>query len=359
MQQITPQWVKAAIAGGAILGGGGGGSAQDGQRFAELALQRGVPKILEVSEYQDDTLILIVSAVGAPTSRRFPSPTDYVKAVQLLRERVGEIGGLMTNELGGLAVVNGLLQSAALGIPLIDAACNGRAHPTAAMGSIGLSRKASFVSHQVGVGGFNDDGSRVEVYAKGTLSATSRVIRKAAEIAGGAIAVARNPIPASYVRENAAVGALSQAVRVGNAFLKGKSGLERIKKAVSAVHGRVVTQGRVNDLELATEGGFDVGKVSIQGYTMTFWNEYMTLEKDIERLATFPDLIVTMATQTGKPVSSAELQEGQEITVFVVPKEDLILGAGMRDPELFRDVEKVVRKEIVRYVFQKKTENAR
>jgi len=31
----------------------------------------------------------------------------------------------------------------------------------------------------------------------------------------------------------------------------------------------------------------------------------------------------------------------------------------MRDPELFRDVEKVVRKEIVRYVFQKKTENTR
>jgi len=349
MKQITPQWVKAAIAGGAILGGGGGGNAQDGQHFAELALERGIPKMLEVSEYQDDTLIVIVSAVGAPTSKRFPPPSDYVKAVELLRERVGEVGGLMTNELGGFAVVNGFVQSAALGIPLVDAACNGRAHPTAPMGSMGLSRKASYVSHQAGVGGFDDDGSRVEVYTKGTLSASSMVIRKAAEIAGGAIAVARNPIPVSYVRENAAVGALSEAVRVGTAFLKGENGSARIENTVGSLHGSIVTQGRVNMVELVTKGAFDVGKASIRGYTMTFWNEYMTLEKGSERLATFPDLIMTMETETGKPVTTAEIRQGQEVTIILVPRNHLMLGKGMNNPRLFADVEQAIGKEMIKY----------
>jgi hypothetical protein len=39
------------------------------------------------------------------------------------------------------------------------------------------------------------------------------------------------------------------------------------------------------------------------------------------------------------------------VTLLAVPRERLILGAGMRDPELFRDVERAVQREVVRYVF--------
>ncbi len=39
------------------------------------------------------------------------------------------------------------------------------------------------------------------------------------------------------------------------------------------------------------------------------------------------------------------------VAVLVVPRQRLILGAGMRDPELFMDVERAVGKEVVRHVF--------
>ncbi len=352
MSRIDEEWVEAAIFGGAILGGGGGGSLKDGRRLGRLALELGVPTILNLDQLSNDSLILTVSAVGAPSTNQHPIPSYYVKSVRIMMDYLrGEIRGLMTNEIGGLAVVNGLLQSAVLDISLVDAACNGRAHPTGAMGSMGLSMDKDFISHQAAVGGFREDGRYIEIYAKGALSMVCKMIRKAAEEAGGAIAVARNPVPARYVRENAAVGVLSQAVRIGRIYLEGNSGEERAEKVVKALNGTIIAQGKVDSVELVSQGGFDVGEVKVGDLELTFWNEYMTLEREGERLATFPDLIMTMEAKSGRPITTAEIQKGHEVIVIMVPRENLNLGAGMRDPELFREVEEVIGKEIVKYIF--------
>ena len=68
------------------------------------------------------------------------------------------------------------------------------------------------------------------------------------------------------------------------------------------------------------------------------------------RLATFPDLMATFDLTTGMALSSALLQRGQEIAVVTVPRQKLILGAGMRDPELLKPVEETVGKEVLKYV---------
>ena len=351
MQKIDEEWVEAAVLGGAILGGGGGGSLEEGRRLGRLALELGRPTILNLDRLPDDSLILTVSVVGAPSMDQNPILSYYVKSVRMMMDHLGSIGGLMTNELGGLAVVNGLVQSAILEIPLVDAACNGRAHPTGAMGSMGLSMDDDFVSHQAAVGGLGEDGRTIEIYAKGSLPTVSKVVRKAAEEAGGAIAVARNPVPAKYVRDNAAVGALSQAVRIGRAYLERRTGEERADKVVEALNGTVIVRGRVDFVELTSRGGFDLGEVSIGDHKLTFWNEYMTLEQAGERLATFPDLIMTMEVQCGRPITTAEIHQGQEAIVIMVPRENLNLGAGMKDPRLFRGVEEAIGMEIVKYVF--------
>ena len=146
MQKIDAEWVEAAVLGGAILGGGGGGSLEEGRHLGRLALELGRPTILNLDRLSDDSLILTVSVVGAPSMDQNPILSYYVKSVRMMMDHLGGIGGLMTNELGGLAVVNGLVQSAILEIPLVDAACNGRAHPTGAMGSMGLSMDDDFVA---------------------------------------------------------------------------------------------------------------------------------------------------------------------------------------------------------------------
>lgn len=125
--KIDEDIVRYATLGGALLGGGGGGSMEEGRRLGELALKQGNPFIVSVDHMPGDASIVTVSAVGAPAAGDIHvTPMDYVKAVEVLIHNGVSVDGLITCENGGLATLNGWYQSAVLGIPVIDAPCNGR-----------------------------------------------------------------------------------------------------------------------------------------------------------------------------------------------------------------------------------------
>jgi DUF917 family protein len=349
---------EAAVYGGALLGGGGGGWVEDGLEISRLALEVGDPSIVEIGELPDGATVVTVSLIGAPAApERYLKPIHYVRAVELLKGAGIRVDGLITSENGAAATVNGWFQSAVLGIPVVDAPCNGRAHPTGLMGSIGLTNVKGYVSTQAGAGG-NPGASRyVEILVRGSLEKAASLVRQASVSAGGLIGVARNPVSASYLRENGAAGAIGMAIDVGRALLDNKpSGPKAmIGAAVEELGGDLVAEGVVESVRIETAGGFDVGSVVVKAggkaYELTFWNEYMTMEEGGERIATFPDLIATMSLDTGLPIITAEISKGQRVALVRVPKSKLILGAGMRDQKLFKQVEEVTKKEIIKYVF--------
>ncbi|MDR7486499.1 MAG: DUF917 family protein [Armatimonadota bacterium] len=357
--RLTAQHVEAAVLGGAVLGGGGGGWIPDGLERGRLAVQLGTPELAAVDDLPPDAMIVTAAAVGAPSPKeRFVRPVDYIRAVQVLVERTGiRLGGIIANENGASATVNGWLQAAALGVPVVDAPCNGRAHPTGLMGAMGLHRQPGYTSHQVAVGGNPATGRYLEVHAAGALARTAALIREASVEAGGIVAVARDPVPQSYVREHGAPGAVRQAIAVGEALIgaRGRGGSAVLQSVAAAVGGQIVDVGTVEGTRLEVSGGFDVGRVEVAGrrgrHELAFWNEYMTLDSDGQRAATFPDLITTLNSEDGVPVAAAEIEPGMRVAILVAPKARLILGAGMRDPQLFRDVERAIGKEVVRYAF--------
>ncbi|MEW6308314.1 MAG: DUF917 family protein [Bacillota bacterium] len=353
-RMLTRIDVEAACLGGAVLGGGGGGWRDDGRRMGELAVTMGSPRLIDLSELADTDTVLTVSAVGAPAAiERYIEPVDYLRAVQLLMEALDlRPAALITNENGGAATLNGWVQSACLGIPVLDAPCNGRAHPTGIMGSMGLHQVPGYVSVQSAVGGDPRQGKRLEVVARGGLAAASTLIRQTAVQAGGLVAVARNPVQAAHVRDHGAPGAITQAIGLGRAMLDAPAS-ERAQAAAAFLGGSLSVRGTVTAFALETKGGFDVGRLTVaaagQEFGLTFWNEYMTLDGRC-RLATFPDLIMTLDTE-GLPVTSAELKEGRKIQVLVVPADRLILGAGMRDKALFAAAEEAVGASLIPYAF--------
>ena len=361
--RLDKEMVEAAVLGGAVLGGGGGGAMADGRRNALLAVEMGEPELVTVEELPSDAVLVTASAVGAPAAKTAKDlPVYYVRAVEILA-RETRVDGLITNECGGLAAVNGWLQAAMLGIPVVDAPCNGRAHPTGVMGSMGLHRVPGYVSRQAAVGGDPAAGTYVEMVVRGNLERAAALVRQASVQAGGMVAVARNPVTVSYARDNAAVGAIRQVLEVGRTMLevRGRGPVAMVEAACGVLGGKVLATGRVTDVRLETSGGFDVGRVVVQSsegsaLELDFWNEYATCERLGEqlgeRLATFPDLIATFDLSSGLPLSSAEIAAGHEVAVVHVPRQRLILGAGMRDPELMRAVERAVGKDIVKYVFQ-------
>jgi DUF917 family protein len=354
---VDRQFLEWLVLGGAVLGGGGGGSLADGRRLADAALDLGQPRLVSLDALADDDLVVTVSAVGAPADvERHVEPSDHVDALERLRALVpAPMAGVISSENGAASSVNGFVQSAATGVPVVDAPADGRAHPTGIMGSMGLDAVPGYRSRQVALGGDPARGRRIVPVVEAPLARADRLVRQAAIEAGGMVAVARNPIEAAYVRTHGAPGALTEAARLGRAASEALPyGAARVADALLASFGagKVLAEAAVRALERQTEGGYDVGRIEVDSFEVTFWNEYMTVDQGDQRLATFPDLIVTLDRDTGLPLGSADLEAGRTVLLLVVPKDRLLLGAGVRDRRNFAAIERVLHRPMIRYAFR-------
>lgn len=352
--RLTEKELKNALTGGTILGGGGGGSAKKGEQYAAIAVSYSDLRLVDIEDIPEDQVLLTASLVGAPkAANQFIYPADFARTIELLQQNSDlKIGGIITNENGGEATVNGWLQASMLGLPVVDAPCNGRAHPTGVMGSMNLHKQKDYVTTQACVGGNPDTNSRVECFFTGSIEHTSKLVRMASIEAGGLVAVARNPVTAAYAKENCAIGGITHAIRTGEVYNKGlKTSVEQaVNDVCDFLKGKIIAKGVVEDFSLKYEGGFDVGYAKVDGLELTFWNEYATAERDGERISTFPNLIMTIDAVSGVPVTTAMLEKGMEVYVITTDKKNLKLSPTMYDPDLLRTVEEVVKKDIVKYI---------
>ena len=337
-RKLSNDDVLAAIWGGAILGGGGGGLIEAGERAAKLALMVGTPQLWSADEFGDDALTATVALVGAPAAPNpCLEPAHLLRTIELLRRELPsnrELVALHTNENGAETTVNGWFHAAMTGLPLIDLACNGRAHPSSVMGALGLHTEPHYRSIQAYAGGAPD--RYIEGVACGRLEQTSGVVRRASIEAGGLVAVARNPVSVAYARQHGAPGAISRAIELGRAYLDG--GMEA---AVKLLQGRVVAEGKVRKYSCEQQGGLDVGVVELDDAactTLRFINEYMLLEQHGQRAGRFPDLIMTFGSD-GQPVVSAHVREGADMRIMLAPRAQLLLSRTMFMPELYQPLE--------------------
>lgn len=353
MRELDGHAVDAAVAGGSVLAAGGGGWVPHGYLVGHTAVSYGTPRLATLDEIAGDAMLATVSAIGAPAASDWEMrPGDYVRALQLLMEAIEEpVLGTITAQNGSSTTCNGWVQSAVLGTLVIDAAGDGRAHPTGKMGSMGLAADPDHQTVQSAAGGNRAQDRYLEVVARGPVRHTAEVLRTAAVASGGFIAAARNPLPASYVREHGAVGAISFALELGEAMLEAEpAGPEAVIEAITdTLGGRVVARGTVRDKRLRTDGGFDIGALEAGELELGFVNEYMTVESSGERLATFPDVITTLRAHDGRPVSIADIEDGDEVSVLAVDKARVPLGAGVKEPSVYPEVEEMLGKPLAEY----------
>jgi DUF917 family protein len=193
----------------------------------------------------------------------------------------------------------------------------------------------------------------LEMLVQGNISCCSTLVREASIQAGGLVAVARNPVHASWLKQSAAVGAVQFTVALGREFLAALRAGKSTSQAVGEhLHGEIVSKAEVINVELTTRGGFDVGRIVLQtGLELVFLNEYITAETGGTRHYTFPDLITTFDTDTGDIVNTCDVRKGMHIEVVATGRQNLILGEGMRDRDLFLRLENILSKPVIRYVF--------
>ncbi|MDH7809617.1 MULTISPECIES: DUF917 family protein [unclassified Rhizobium] len=355
-RKLTRQDVEPAMIGGLLLSAGGSGVARSLERHdlaAEVALGYGDISLVSVDALDPDGYVLISTSVGAPG---FAKPElvlrDHVDAARSLIERLGKKpDGVICGHVPGF---NGWLVAAALDIPYIDAAANGRGHPTVQMGGMGLASKSDAFLYQVAQAGYTETGSKISVIAQGNLVKTSQVMRHAAIISGGLVASARGPYETSFVAANAALGAISFQVDLGKAMLEAAPGSARIRAAADFMKGDVLVTGTVLENSVVYRNGFDVGRLVISDgareIVLGIYNEFMTADRDGQRVATFPDMIGSLDPVTGDPIAIAQLPEGAEVSIVVANRSGFPLGKGALDPSVFAEVEEALGVDLFSYL---------
>lgn len=351
MFELTRENGQQMLLGGWFLGGGGGGLPEGGQEILELVLKTGPVRIVSLEDLAEEDLLVTASLVGSPASPDSCVAEHHYQQVydSFCKADNRPIAAFVTNENGGHSITNGWMLAALTGRPMVDAACNGRAHPTGVMGAMGLHALPGYRSLQTAAGG--KDAREISLTITGTVEQTSAAVRNAATLAGGYVTVLRNPATVGYFQQNAAVGCISQAMEVGRVWQENREDADKLLAALGELLDcRVLGRGKVVDVTLNISGGFDVGLVTVDTpeglLEVDFMNEYMTAQREGKRLGTFPDLLTFIDLDKCVPICSAQIRAGQNVATVCVPKEQLKLGRGMFLPELFEPCEKAMGKKL-------------
>jgi uncharacterized protein len=348
---LTEKDVEAAVRGGSVYAAGGGGWSDHGRMLGYAAVSIGKPELISIDELDDNDWIATAAAIGAPASTTAweMQGVDYVKAVQLLQDALGEkVSALMIGQNGKSSTLNGWLPSAILGTKVLDAVGDVRAHPTGDMGSIGMANSPEQMI-QTAVGGNRAENRYIELVVRGATAKVSPVLRTASDMSGGFIASCRNPLRASYVRQNAALGGISLALKLGEAIIEAdkKGGHAIIDAIVKTTGGTIIGEGHVTEKSVVyTKEAFDVGTITLgsgdSAVTLHVMNEYMAVDgADGKRLATFPDIIATLSPE-GEPMSVGQLEVGMPVFLLHVPKTIIPLSSSVKDPSVYPVVEKAL-----------------
>jgi DUF917 family protein len=353
-RRLNTDDLDAALIGGLLLSAGGSGQRGADRHLVQgrMALDYGGVELVSLDELDPDGPIITATAVGAPG---FAKPQVAAgDCVDSARRLVGLLDkppvGVICGHVPGF---NAWLVAAALGLPYVDAASNGRGHPTVKMGGMGLASRPDVHIVQVGRGGEQADGSRLTVVAEGNIVRTSTVMRQAAVVNGGLIYAARGPLTAAFIKENGAAGAITFQFALGRAMLAA-TGSDRVAATAGFLSGELLMTGEVTTNTVAYAGGFDVGRMTLRGnrreVVLGIYNEYMTADLDGRRVATFPDMIGTLDPDSGAPVAISELPPGSRVAVIIAHRSKFPIGKGALDPAVFPEVEEAMGLDLRSYL---------
>lgn len=355
MRELTTKDARYAVLGGGVLACGGGGWKHHGELMGSLATQLNRPILAHPDELPADTWVATVTAIGAPAAKNWEiRPVDYVHALQeLMRVTDVPITAVMTAQNGYSTTVNGWIQSAVLGVTVLDTAGDVRAHPTGKLGGLGLAERADYESVQVVSGGNRDLHGHFVSVNRGNLNTVDDVLRDISVRTGGFIASARNPVELDWVKNNGAHGSISLALDLGrNMAIAADRGGDAVVEAVAeTLTATIVDQGPlVLQTPTETRGGWDRGTLHVGDHAVTYLNEYMAVDNADGRVATYPDTIVIIDKATGEALAVKDAAAGMNVALLVSRAGTLPVSSSAINHAGLAECEDIMGIEILRYL---------
>ena len=127
---------------------------------------------------------------------------------------------------------------------------------------------------------------------------------------------------------NVIIGSVSRAIEMGRAMRYAQDPIDQLKTLLGA---KVLITGKISEIERRTDSGFVRGSVTISGTGMDagrevrieIQNENLIATENGRVLASVPDLISVLDTQTGAAIATEESKFAMRVTVMAWPCDSL------------------------------------
>ena len=317
---LDPDSLRALARGCAVLGAGGGGDPYLGLLQALQATEDfGPVPLMDLDELPGDSLIMPCGGIGAPTVsvEKIENGDEGGRLREHLEFLTGRrVSALMAAEIGGS---NGLLPicwAARMRLPVADADGMGRAFPEVpqvTMHLAGISPSPAVMT---------DERGNLVLFQTISGHWMERLERAAAVEFGGAASSTEFSMTVAQARDATVRDSVSLAIRIGETI--GAAESSPVDALITALGAFRLITGKVLDVERRTTSGFARGSVVIEGLgadagrliRLELQNENLVALERGQVLASVPDLITVLDSETADAIVTERIAYGQRVTVI-------------------------------------------
>ncbi len=236
-----------------------------------------------------------------------------------------EVYAFMPMEAGGFNSMFPIVCAATLGLPLVDVDGMGRAFPelqmvTFSIGDVSASPPMALT----------DEKGNAVIFETISNKWTEELARAVTMSCGGSVAVALYPMDGRTVKQYGVKDIVTRSQELGEAIRSVKKSTEKKlpeEHFLEFTGGYRLFKGKISDVVRETRGAFNFGTVVLEGIAdckgkqakVEFQNENLTAIVDGEYVATVPDLICLVDTETFLPVTTDALKYGKRVLVVGLP----------------------------------------
>jgi uncharacterized protein len=320
---LDPDSLRALARGCAVLGAGGGGDTYLSLLQALQATEEfGQVRLVDLDELPDEALVMPCGGIGAPTVsiEKIENGNEGERLREQLEHLTGRrVAALMAGEIGGGNGVLPVTWCARMGLPLVDADGMGRAFPEVPQ----VTMQLAGISPSPAV--MTDERGNLIVFRTISGAWMERLERAAAVEFGGAACSTEFTLTAAQAREATVRDSVSLAIRIGEAVI-GATG-SPVAALIAEIGAFRLVTGKISDVDRRTTSGFVRGSVVVEGLgedagrliRLELQNENLVALERGRVLASVPDLITVVDSETADAIATERLRYGQRITVIAFP----------------------------------------
>lgn len=324
MRTIGIQEIEDIALGAALLGAGGGGDPYVGKLVAMGAVKEcGPVTLLDPEEVPDDALVVPIAMMGAPTvlGEKGIGGSEYQTLYNMVSQFFGKkIYAFMPIEAGGVNSMLPIAACARLGLPLVDCDGMGRAFPELQMVTFTIGGMSATPM------ALTDEKGNSVIFETITNKWTEELARAVTMSCGGSVSVSLYPMTGAQMKAYSVKNIVTRSQKLGEAIRTVKNCADDVtpeEHFLQFSEGYKLFKGKIADVLRETRGAFNFGKVMLEGIGeckghqayVEFQNENLTATVDGEILATTPDLICLVDTETFTPVTTDALKYGKRVLV--------------------------------------------